>query len=180
MSFREADRGYFLSFGGEVVPFLALAIATLNVFWLTPSSTNSLGASTVPLITELVQLGVPLNITAVMSRRQIDLLASALPASATSYISVFAGRIADTGVDPVMIISHAVSAFSSHHNTQILWASTREVFNVYQALRSGCHIVTAPPSITSKLALQNYDLEAFSLETVQMFKRDSEASGYVI
>lgn len=158
---------------------LALHQLSASVYVKVPI-TNSLGVSTLILIADLVERCVPVNITAVMSYRQIDTLAEVLPISSVAYISIFAGRIADTGVDPVDVIKYAVSVFSSHRDVKILWASTREVYNVYQALSSGCHIITAPPSITSKLALRAYDLEAFSLETVQMFKRDSDAAGYTI
>lgn len=150
-----------------------------NVYVKVPI-TNSLGVSTDPIITQLLHDNVPVNITAVMSLNQIELLHHFLPIAATAYISIFAGRIADTGRDPKKYVTHAISKFSLFPNVEILWASTREVYNIYEALDIGCHIITTPPSIIDKTKYRDYSLEKFSLDTVKMFKADSEIAGYVI
>ncbi len=144
--------------------------------------TNSVGLSTETVIRQLISDQIPLNITAVLSIKQIDLCLKLVDKYSKIYISIFAGRIADTGRDPTKFISHGLDNLRNDckNNVDFLWASTREVFNIYQAAECGCDIITVPPEILKKLSLQNYDLENLSLETVQMFKRDSLEANYKI
>jgi len=158
---------------------LELSQLSSNVYVKVPI-TNSTGTSTLPVIKYLLARGIPVNITAVMSMSQIDLLFSSIPLDSNAYISVFAGRIADTGRDPCEYIKYAIDKFASHPSVEVLWASTREVFNIYEATRVGCHIITIPPSLVSRLKYQQYSLDSFSLDTVRMFKADSDEAGYTI
>ncbi len=142
--------------------------------------TNSKGETSKSVIKELTNEGINLNITAVLSKRQIDICYESLNINSRSYISIFAGRIADTGRDPVEYISYAIEKFRSYKEVEILWASTREVFNIYQAANCGCHIITVTPEIIKKISLKDYDLELLSLDTVKMFKDDSLHSNFTI
>tara|TARA_A100001011_G_scaffold399769_1_gene510098 strand:+ start:403 stop:1116 length:714 start_codon:yes stop_codon:yes gene_type:complete len=143
---------------------------------------NTKGKFMGPLITELAKAGVKLNITAVFSIQQVVDVVTALYDSGVdtpSIVSVFAGRIADTGVDPVPHMKAASCIVKSIPNCELLWASPREVLNVIQADECGCDIITATPSILKKLDTSHgKDLEQFSLETVQMFYNDAKAAGY--
>jgi len=132
------------------------------------------------LIKRLSQAGVSLNITAVMTLDQVEKVVDCLAIDAPAIISVFAGRIADTGVDPLPIMAKSVEIMRSKPNSELIWASPRELLNVFQANSIGCHIITATNDILKKLALVNKDLEEYSLETVDMFYRDASAAGYVI
>ena len=134
--------------------------------------TNSVGDSTQDAIIHLLRLGIKVNITAVLTYQQIDACINMIQLvdSPQAIISIFSGRIADTGIDPLSHIDYAVSAFRNYNNIQVLWASTREVFNVYQAMNVDCDIITCSPSIINKLALSNYDLSLLSLETVQILR----------
>lgn len=146
-----------------------------NVFVKIPITTTR-GISTLPLIHRLSRYGTQLNVTAIMTRRQILDACKYLSPDTPSYISVFAGRIADTGRDPLPFINLALDCVDV--NTKVIWASPREVLNVYQAEAIGCHIITATTDILYKLQLQGKKLEDFSLETVQMFHDDALHSGY--
>ncbi len=151
-----------------------------NVFVKIPV-TNSKGESTIPLIQTLAHEGVKLNITAVFTLEQTSTVAHALKGGAPSVISVFAGRIADTGIDPVPVMAAAASICRSlDDNIELLWASTREVFNIVQAEQTGCHIITVPHPMLKKVDNFNKGLGQCGLETVQAFKADSEAAGYSI
>lgn len=130
------------------------------------------------LIERLAQSGVKLNVTALMTLEQVKKVAGALAGGAPSVISVFAGRIADTGVDPVPIMREAVDIVASRPEIELLWASPREVLNVYQADEVGCHIITATNDLIKKLSLHAKDLTEFSLETVKMFYKDATAAGF--
>ena len=132
------------------------------------------------LIRRLSQAGVSLNITAVMTLDQVEKVVDCLALDTPAIISVFAGRIADTGVDPLPIMAKSVEIMGSKPNSELIWASPRELLNVFQANSIGCHIITATNDILKKLALVNKDLEDYSLETVDMFYRDASAAGYVI
>lgn len=160
---------------------LFLADLAENVYVKIPV-TNTSGTFMGPLITELSAAGVKLNITAIFTIEQItDVVNSLLNSNSDtpSIISIFAGRIADTGVDPVPTMTFALRASNALKACEVLWASPREVLNVYQANDSGCHIITATPSILKKLqASKNKDLSQFSLETVKMFYNDAQAAGY--
>lgn len=141
---------------------------------------NSRGESAAPLIRALSGEGVALNVTAVFTPRQVLTVADALHHEARAIISIFAGRIADTGRDPVPFMRMAGEILFTRPNVELLWASPREALNVFQADACGCHIITATPDLLSKLALYGRDLEAFSRETVEMFHRDARESGFRI
>jgi len=141
--------------------------------------TNSTGTSTAPLIRELSQAGVKLNVTAVFTLGQSWEMCQALKGGAPSILSVFAGRIADTGRDPMPIMNGALSMCrETDRKIELLWASTREAFNVAQADQMGCDIITAPGDVIKKVAGFGKDLLAMSLDTVKTFKADSEAAGF--
>jgi transaldolase len=142
--------------------------------------TNSNGFSTGSLIRELSDKGIKLNITAIFTEQQTEKALENLNDGTPSYISIFSGRIADTGRNPVPIINHAIRAVSKNSHWEVIWASPRELLNVFQAEESGCHIITATKDILDKLKIVGKDLSAYSLETVQMFKRDAEASKFSI
>lgn len=141
--------------------------------------TNSDGVSTIPLITELTKSGVKLNVTAILTLKQTYETVVALKGGAPSIVSIFAGRIADTGVDPMPLMSVASELCrTTDGNIECLWASTREVFNIVQAEKAGCHIITVTPEIIKKTFMFGKDLAELSLETVRMFKTDAEAAGF--
>lgn len=142
--------------------------------------TNTKGESAVPLIRELTQSGVKLNVTAVFTLRQTDEIATALQNGAPAILSIFAGRIADAGMDPVPLMSQALHLIQPMPNIELLWASPREVFNVVQANDIGCHIITATPDILGKLKSLGKDLTEFSLDTVKMFYNDATAAGFTL
>jgi len=141
---------------------------------------NTKGEFTGPILSALSNEGVTLNVTAIMTVQQVRDVAAALAPEAPAIISVFAGRIADTGVDPVPHMKACRAALASRPRAELLWASPRELLNVFHAQEAGCHIITATPGILSKLELVGKDLTQFSLETVQMFYRDATASGFDI
>jgi transaldolase len=141
--------------------------------------TNSEGQSTIPLIKELTKQGVKLNVTAILTMQQTIDTVMALKGGAPSIVSIFAGRIADTGRDP-MPLMQAASALcrGTDPHIELLWASTREAFNIVQAEQSGCHIITSPPDLIKKMSMFNKDLTQLSLETVRMFKTDADSAGF--
>ena len=141
--------------------------------------TNSEGQSTIPLIKELAKNGVKLNVTAILTMQQTIETVAALKGGAPSIVSIFAGRIADTGRDPMPMMSAAAEICrSTDPNIELLWASSREALNIVQAEMTGCHIITATPDLIKKTSMFNKDLAQLSLETVRMFKTDAEAAGY--
>lgn len=141
--------------------------------------TNSEGQSTIPLIKELAHSGVKLNVTAILTLQQTIETVMALKGGAPSIVSIFAGRIADTGRDPVPMMQAASALIrGTDPNIELLWASTREAFNIVQAEISGCHIITSPPEFIKKMTMFNKDLTQLSLETVRMFKTDADAAGF--
>ncbi len=144
--------------------------------------TNSKGEYTDKVIRKILDQNIKINITAILTKEQIDLATNIFKKDEFGYLSIFAGRIADTGKDPNIFFDYAYQRIESRQleNVELLWASTREVYNIYQAVLGNCDIITAPPEIIKKLALFNYDLKDLSLETVQMFKRDSEKANYII
>jgi transaldolase len=133
-----------------------------------------------PLIRRLSSAGVKLNITAVMTLEQVRDIVDCLIGDAPAIISVFAGRIADTGVDPVPIMKDALKLLQSRPKAELLWASPRELLNIVQANDIGCHIITATNDILNKLHLLGKDHSQYSLETVEMFFKDATAAGYTI
>jgi transaldolase len=147
-----------------------------NVYVKIPVSTTT-GESLAPLVRELSEDGVKVNVTALLTAGQVELIAEAVKQGAPSYISVFAGRIADAGVDPVPVIARSVDLLADAPRAQLIWASAREVLNVVQADQAGCHIITLTPDLIGKLELLGKDLLQYSLETVQMFHRDAAAAG---
>jgi transaldolase len=148
-----------------------------NVFVKIPV-TNTKGESAAPLIRRLVKEGVQLNVTAILTMAQIDEVVDALRGTRHSYVSVFAGRIADTGRDPLPFMIHAVTACNAAGGMEVIWASPRELLNIFQADQIGCHVITVTPDIFKKLATAGKDLDAFSLDTVKMFYNDGLAAGF--
>jgi transaldolase len=140
--------------------------------------TNTRRESSVALIRRLAHSGVKVNVTAILSLAQVRDAAAALAGGAPSMVSVFAGRIADTGEDPVPLMAEAVSVVSAHSGIELLWASPRELLNIFQANDIGCHVITATDSVLSKLKTVGKDLDEYSLETVKMFYNDASHSGY--
>jgi transaldolase len=158
----------------------ALKIASWgsNVYTKIPI-TNSVGASCLPLIKELAAQGVKLNVTALLTLKQVQGVAEALNPNVPSVVSVFAGRIADTGVDPVPMVRACGALLSDQPKAELLWASTREVLNIFQAEDAGCAIITVPHDILAKAAkMLGHDLTALSLDTVKMFAKDAAAAGF--
>ncbi|MGA2183331.1 MAG: transaldolase [Bryobacteraceae bacterium] len=142
--------------------------------------TNTKRESVVPLLRVLAAEGVKLNVTALMTLAQVEEVAEALAGAPTSYVSVFAGRIADTGRDPVPIMTAAVEALQPHPHLELIWASPRELLNVFQADAIGCHIITVTPDLLKKMTLVGKDLDEFSLDTVRMFYNDACAAGFTL
>ena len=140
--------------------------------------TNTKRESAAPLIRKLSAEGFSLNVTAILTLGQVEAVAAAADPKARTIVSVFAGRIADTGVDPVPLITKAVALLKHLPNAELLWASPREVLNVVQADECGCHIITATPDILAKIPLLGKTLDQYSLETVKMFHDDARAAGY--
>ncbi len=140
--------------------------------------TNTDGEFAGPLLGELAADGVRLNVTATMTVAQVDKVVGALGDCPPGIVSVFAGRIADTGRDPVPIMAEALEIVGSRPQLELLWASPREVLNLVQADAVGCHIITMTGELLAKLDVLGKDLEQFSLETVEMFRRDAVAAGY--
>ncbi len=140
--------------------------------------TNTRGESSVPLVRELARSGVKVNVTAMMTLAQVRDMAAALAAGPAACVSVFAGRIADSGRDPVPLMTAAVALLEPTPNVELIWASPRELLNVFQADTIGCHVITVTGDILKKLELVGKDLNEFSLDTVKMFYRDAQAAGY--
>jgi transaldolase len=149
-----------------------------NVFVKIPV-TNSHGESSVPLIRELAAAKVQLNITAILTLRQVRDVAQALDSEVPAVVSVFAGRIADTGRDPAATMRASKALLEDLPKTELLWASVREVLNIIQADECGCDIVTVPHDLLNKaLKLMGLDLRELSLDTVKMFSRDAAEAGF--
>ena len=160
----------------------ALKITALakNVYTKIPI-TNARGESALPLIKELASQGVKLNVTALMTLRQVAGVAEALDPKVPSVVSVFAGRIADTGVDPTPLMRACGAILDGHDKAELLWASTREVLNIFQAQECGCAIITVPHDILGKAAkMLGTDLNELSLDTVKTFSKDAAECGYML
>jgi transaldolase len=142
--------------------------------------TNTRGESSCPLIERLAAEGVKLNVTALTTVSQVREVSSALRDGALSYISVFAGRVADTGRDPVPLMAEALDVMKPYPTQQLIWASPRELLNLFHADSIGCHIITVTNDILKKLALIDKDLLAYSLDTVKMFHDDAKAAGFAL
>lgn len=150
-----------------------------NVYVKIPVSTTD-GRPCDALVAELSAEEIKLNVTALMTAAQVKDVRDALAPGVPSIISVFAGRIADTGRDPVPVMEECVQLLVERPEIELIWASPRELLNVFQADAVGCHIITATPDVLKKLALVGKDLDEYSLETVQMFHRDACAAGFVL
>ena len=142
--------------------------------------TNTRRESAVPLCERLSQEGIPINVTAIFTLEQVGAVVDAVTGGAPTYISVFAGRIADTGVDPAPLMAEAVRHLAAAPNTELIWASPRELLNIFQADAIGCHIITATNDILQKLSLVGRDLGDYSLDTVKMFHNDGRAAGFAL
>ena len=150
-----------------------------NVFVKVPVMTTG-RVSTAPLVRDLTAERIQLNVTALMTVKQVTEVRDAVEPGTKSIISVFGGRVADTGRDPMPVIREAVRVCESRPELMLLWASPREVLNVYQADECGCHIITATPDLLAKLPLRGRDLTEFSRDTVQMFFDDARRVGFKI
>jgi len=142
--------------------------------------TNTRGESSAQLIGTLSRKGVGLNITAIMTVAQVEEVAEALDPETAAIVSVFAGRVADTGLDPVPHMEACLRSLSYRPKAELLWASPRELLNIFQADQIGCHIITVTNDLFAKLSLVGKDLDDYSRETVKMFYRDAVSSGYTI
>ncbi|HHJ2546460.1 TPA: transaldolase [Streptococcus pyogenes] len=147
-----------------------------NVYVKIPVTTST-GESTCPLIQKLSAKGIKLNVTAIFTIEQTQAVVDHLTAGVPAIVSVFAGRIADTGVDPMPIMEEALRICRQKEEVELLWASPRETYNIYQADQLGVDIITCTTDLIAKLPLQGKDLEDYSLETVQMFLKDSTSLG---
>ena len=142
--------------------------------------TNSKGESTASLIDRLTAEGIKVNVTAIFTVEQVREVVDVLKSGTPAVVSVFAGRIADTGVDPMPIMEEALAICRQKEGVELLWASPRETFNIYQADSLGVDIITCTSDLIKKLELKDKDLTEYSLETVQMFLRDSSSLGFTI
>lgn len=142
--------------------------------------TNTKRESSVDLIRTLDRKGVKLNITAILTVSQVQDVFNALDEKSKSIVSVFAGRIADTGVDPVPIMIESKSILAPKKNVELLWASSRELLNIFQAESCGCHIITVTNDLLKKLNMVGMDLGDLSLDTVKMFYNDATSAGFRI
>ena len=140
--------------------------------------TNTKKEPSYELVKSLVAQKVKVNVTALMTVQQVTKVSEVLSPEIPSYVSVFAGRIADTGKDPVPVMSESVDILKSNNSAELIWASPRELLNIFQADEIGCHIITVTNDILKKLSLIDYDLEEFSLDTVKMFYKDAAAANY--
>jgi transaldolase len=150
-----------------------------NVYVKIPVTTTK-GDFSGPLIATLSRAGVKLNVTAVFTHDQIGRIAAALAEDTPAVVSVFAGRIADTGRDPVPHMREALTLLKHRPKAELLWASPRELLNIFQADEIGCHIITVTADVMRKLALVGKDLDSYSLETVAMFHRDALSAAFTI
>lgn len=142
--------------------------------------TNTKSEPSSKLVAELAKEGVSLNVTALFTLKQVDDTVAALQGSRKSYISVFAGRIADAGVDPMPVMEGAIQLMRSQNQLELIWASPREVLNIVQADQIGCHVITVTHDLLKKLPGLGKDLTQFSLETVAMFANDAKNAGYTL
>lgn len=140
--------------------------------------TNTHGESSIPLIRSLAKAGVKQNVTALMTLAQVRDVSAALASGPPACVSVFAGRIADTGRDPVPLMAAAVQMLGMYTHIELIWASPRELLNIFQADQIGCHIITVTHDVLKKLALVGKDLDEYSLDTVKMFRNDAVKAGF--
>lgn len=140
--------------------------------------TDTQGRSASRVISSLAEQGVKLNVTALMTVSQVQWVSACLADGPSSFISVFAGRIADTGRDPVPIMRECLQVLGPHQHLELIWASPRELLNIVQADEIGCHVITVTHDLLRKLPLLGKDLTEFSLDTVRMFHRDGQSAGF--
>ena len=157
----------------------AIAAWGSNVYVKVPV-TNTRRESTCALVRSLSRRGVKVNVTAVLPLDQVRAVADALAGGAPACVSVFAGRLADTGVDPVPLMREAVEILRAAPNAELIWASPRELLNIFHADQIGCHIITVTHDILQKLSLVGRDLHEYSLDTVKMFHRDADQAGFTV
>jgi transaldolase len=150
-----------------------------NVYVKVPV-TNTKGEFAGPLLSRLSGAGIRLNVTAIMTNEQVKAVAASLAKDTPAIVSVFAGRIADTGRDPVPLMREAVALLKDRPKAELLWASPRELLNIFQADEIGCHIITVTGDVIRKLALVGKDLDRYSLETVAMFHKDALTAAFTI
>lgn len=150
-----------------------------NIYVKVPIS-NTKGEFSYELVNKLSNEGVKVNVTAIMTKKQIDNTFSALSKDCPAYVSVFAGRIADTGQDPINIMKYAVEKTHDLPGVEIIWASPRELLNIVQADQIGCQIITVTPDILKKINKIGYSLDDYSLDTVKMFYNDAVNAGYTL
>jgi transaldolase len=150
-----------------------------NVYVKVPV-TNTRREPSYELVRKLSRAGVKINVTAVMTLDQVRDVAKAISLETPAYISIFAGRIADTGRDPVPLMAKAVQLLKILPHTELIWASPREMLNIFHAESVGCHIITVTNDILKKLDLIGYELSEYSLDTVKMFYEDARKAGYVL
>lgn len=150
-----------------------------NVYVKVPI-TDTRGTSTAEVVRDLSQDGVKVNVTAIMTVPQVEEAVAALEGGAPAYVSVFAGRIADSGRDPVPAVTRSVEIVSGHTGLEVIWASPRELLNLVQADAVGCHIITMTAELLGKLKLLGKDLQEFSLDTVRMFHEDAVHAGLTL
>jgi transaldolase len=157
----------------------ALEIASWadNVYVKIPI-TNTKSETCYPLVKKLAREKVKLNVTALMTLDQVSHVVESLDTSVPSYISIFAGRVADTGRDPLPMMIEALSRMKSNPLSELIWASPRELLNIFQADDIGCHVITVTNDILKKLSLVGYDLDKYSLDTVKMFYNDAVVAGF--
>jgi transaldolase len=142
--------------------------------------TNTQGVSSATLVKRLASSGIKLNVTAILTLEQVSIIHDALSPDTPAIVSVFAGRVADTGRDPIPLMTTAKTLLADQPRTELLWASPREVLNIIQADHAECDIITATPDILKKLSKLDYDLERFSLDTVRMFYDDAKKAKYTL
>jgi transaldolase len=142
--------------------------------------TNTRAEFSGPLISRLTCAGVKVNVTALMTVAQVRDVCACLKPGVPSCVSLFAGRVADTGRDPLPIMREALAVLAPIGGAELIWASPREVLNIFQAAEIGCHIITVTSDLLTKIQVAGKDLDAFSLETVEMFRRDAVAAGFRI
>lgn len=156
----------------------ALEIASWadNVYVKIPV-TNTKRETSSALVKRLADRQVKLNVTAIMTLPQVREISAVLNQATASYVSIFAGRIADTGIDPLPLMAAAVEMLKSNSNAELVWASTREILNIFQASAVGCQVITVTNDILRKLPLIGYDLTEYSIDTVKMFHDDAQRAG---
>jgi transaldolase len=150
-----------------------------NVFVKIPV-TNTKRETSRGLVKRLTDRQLKLNVTAIMTLAQVREIVASLNPNIPSYVSIFAGRIADTGIDPAPLMSQALDMLKENTNAELVWASSREVFNIFQAEAAGCQVITVTNDILKKLSIVGYDLTEYSLDTVKMFYNDARKSGFTL